>query len=158
MVKAVFLVMFYILIGLSMGFVNTVFTTTDSLGNTHAFFDGVFSIGANNMGDQTDINGSVTTLQELVQPSNTLENKGNLFYRIFDMLNLGFLSKLQDFIKGALGGIPQMFVSIFQTQMCDGAVSCPTSTWAYWILVTLNSLIYALGFLLLFTGRDVTEG
>lgn len=151
MAKAGFIFLFYLAINMAAGITTNMFV--DNNGNL--LFNGFTVISPD---AQTDVNSTVTIFASSVQPSNTVENKGNLFYRVFDMLNLGFISNLMQMVKGAITGIPDMVRVAFGTYWCDGpTIYCEQSNNIWWAIWSASMIIYGISGLIWWSGRNISE-
>jgi len=93
-------------------------------------------------------------LEDQVNPSGNLEDKGDSIYRVLDMINLGFIARFLTGIKTFLFGFVEfldVLVGPFLTQGVRAFLFGPPLG----VLHTLMIIAYLLAGFYLWTGRDV---
>lgn len=100
-----------------------------------------FAQNPSTMGGMTyregDAAGFVNTMSSDVEPGSLIQDKGNQIYRVFDLLNIGFIAKFLTAIKTLFYGIITIFDNIFggllDTGVRSGLFAVPGGIF-YWVL------------------------
>ena len=138
------LMLFSIMINFATGIMMTV--VVDANGNP--VFD-----PANRMGLDYAENYTFQFTSEMnntIQPTGDLEDKGNMMYRILDKLNLGFISKFLQLVDRYMFGFVQILDNIF-----GGILGETLRSMIFGMIRILITVGYVMGALALWTGREV---
>ena len=138
------LMLFSIMINFATGIMMTV--VVDSSGNQ------VFN-PANRMGLDYAENYTFQFTSEMnntIQPTGDLEDKGNMMYRILDKLNLGFISKFLQLVDRYMFGFAQILENIF-----GGILGETLRLMVFGMMRALMTIGYVMGALALWTGREI---
>lgn len=94
-------------------------------------------------------------LNRTIAPGGVMEDKGNLIYRVLDMMNIGFIYNFLTTIEQYLFGFVNLLQSMFGT-----GIRADSPTLHAMIFGGLKSVImmgYILGAFRLWTGKDLTD-
>ena len=108
-----------------------------------------------------NVNGTsyfITAKDKLVNPAGVTEDKGNLVFRLLDLITLGYISQIISFVSGAMYGFvnllemlfgswmnPTLFQYLFVTGFGDG------------ILRNLLTVAYVMAGWELITNKSITD-
>jgi len=98
--------------------------------------------------DSTYADGFTTNMNGSIRPSGTMEDQGNLIYRVLDMFNLGLIKTFIQTVDNYMFGFVNMMEGLLGGSM-------PASALIFGILKTMVSIGYMLGAFVLWTGKDL---
>jgi len=117
-----------------------------------------FDVNANAKGlvyDSSYSDGFTTVLETDINPSSTLEDKGNEIYRVLDMMNLGFIQKFLQTVTQYTHGFIKFLDVLFGDSMDTQTRSLLFGN-GLGILYHLMTIGYILGAWTMWTGKDLT--
>ena len=138
------IMMFSIMLNFSVGIMMEMIVDKDG----NKVFDASHARGLTYSENYTD---GFTTLEEDVNPSGTLEDKGNAIYRILDTITLGFIGRLIEI--GNTYGFG--FINMLQAML--GGIMGEGSTIIFGFLKIIVTIGYILGGWWLWTGKNLNE-
>jgi len=100
--------------------------------------------------------GFTSPMENTVNPTGTLEDKGNAIYRVLDMLNLGFISRFLDTVKQYMYGFIALLDDIIGGYLTP-SIRTLVFGWPFGALYTLLTIGYIYGAWVLWTGKDINS-
>lgn len=153
MSNSVFKLMAFVLfLNISVGIMQT--SIVDSEGNK--IFDTSTPEGLARMGglsyNSTQSSPFINSMETTVNANSRLVDKGNEIYRVLDMVNLGFIIRIIEFIKTYCFGFVVLLDDILGKYLLY-----ETRTVVFGIFYTIISIGYIFSAVSLFTGKDITS-
>lgn len=136
------LVFFSIALNFAMGLMSTAFgIDVSTLGTGMSVYD-------NNV--SADFNASMS---RNIEPSGTVENKGNALFRILDMLTIGWFHNIMNAVDKYMFSFINLMAQIFN----GSVIGESTHTAIFNILKAAMAILYGVAAFYLWTGRSLTE-
>jgi len=145
--KAIFKIMiFSIMLNFAVGMV----TTAIQVSGVSGAFDPTITGGLEyDSGYAANFEGG---MNQSINPSGVLEDKGNAIYRVLDMVNLGFIARFLETVDQYMFGFLNMMKAMF-----GGAMNPILGDMVFGALKIMITIGYILGAWWLWTGRDLDD-
>lgn len=108
-----------------------------------------------------DANGTVVmtnSFNQTINPAGIAENKGNMVFRLLDMIGLGFINKIVSFFDHYMFGFINFLDIMFGKYLTSGVYTMLFGAYGLpGILKTMMTIGYILAAFELWTGKSVTD-
>ena len=109
--------------------------------------------------NETYANSYIAQMNSTINPGGVMEDKGNLIYRVLDMINIGYIFKFLTSVYQYLFGIIYVLQGLFGNLLLSSDLPGGRSIY-YLVFGSLHTFIvisYVLGAWRLWTGKDIVN-
>jgi hypothetical protein len=106
--------------------------------------------------NETYADSYITQMNSTINPGGVMEDKGNLIYRVLDMINIGYIYKFLVSVNQYLFGLVYVMQGLFGNLLLANGGEL-TYKMVFGALRTFITISYVLGAWRLWTGKDIVN-